>query len=97
MGKNNVKVRFAKNKGTADAMYLLRAIIVRSLEVCKDLYICFIDCTKDFDCVKPVTIIKVAADIQIDEKGIRLLKTFYWKQHFGIQIDINQERYAIGM
>ena len=40
---------FIEGKGTANAIYILRQIIERTLEVNKDLYVCFIDYTKAFD------------------------------------------------
>ena len=43
---------FVEGKGTANAIYMLRILIERALEVQKDVYLCFIDYTKAFDRVK---------------------------------------------
>ncbi|GFR85983.1 RNA-directed DNA polymerase from mobile element jockey-like [Elysia marginata] len=48
---------FIEGKGTANAIYILRQIIERTLEVNKDLYVCFIDYTKAFDRVRHEEII----------------------------------------
>ena len=37
---------FVEGKGTANAVYMLRTLIERALEVQKDVYLCFIDCSK---------------------------------------------------
>ena len=39
---------FVEGKGTQNAIYTLRTLIERSLEVQKDIYVCFIDYTKAF-------------------------------------------------
>ncbi|GFN97983.1 dolichyl-phosphate beta-glucosyltransferase [Plakobranchus ocellatus] len=40
---------FVEGKGTTNALYILRTLIERALEVQKDIYLCFIDYTKAFD------------------------------------------------
>ncbi|GFR75502.1 RNA-directed DNA polymerase from mobile element jockey-like [Elysia marginata] len=43
---------FVEGKGTTNAVYMLKMIIERALEMQKDIYLCFIDYTKAFDRVK---------------------------------------------
>lgn len=38
-----------EGRGPEGAVYLLRTIVERSLEVAKDSYLCFTDCTRAFD------------------------------------------------
>ena len=68
-------------------MYILRTVIERSIEVNKDLHLCFIDYTKAFDKVRHVNMIRMLEDLQIDGKDLRLVKNIYWKQQAAIRID----------
>ena len=43
---------FVAGQGTMTAIYILRTIIEKSIEVQQDLYLCFIDISKAFDTEK---------------------------------------------
>ena len=49
---------FVEGKGTTNAIFILRTLIERALEIQKDVYLCFIDYTKAFDRVRHDEIIK---------------------------------------
>ena len=49
---------FVEGKGTTNAIFILRTLIERALEIQKDVYLCFIDYTKAFDRVRHNEIIK---------------------------------------
>ena len=78
---------FVEGKGTVNAVYMLRTVIERAIEVNKDIHLCFIDYTKAFDSVRHVSMVDMLADLQIDGKDIRLIKNIYWKQQAAIRID----------
>ena len=84
---------FVEGKGTVNAVYILRTVIERSIEVNKDLHLCFIDYTKAFDKVRHVNMIRMLEDLQIDGKDIRLIKNIYWKQQAAIRIDNEVRQY----
>ena len=65
---------FVEGKGTVNAVYMLRTLIKCSIEVNKDLHLCFIDYTKAFDRVRHVNMVDMLADLQIDGKDSRLIK-----------------------
>ena len=83
---------FVEGKGTTNAIYILRAIIERSLEVGQDLYFCFIDYTKAFDTVKHEEIMNMLQDINVDGKDLRIIRNLYWQQTAAIRIqsEINE-------
>ncbi|GFO41170.1 endonuclease-reverse transcriptase [Plakobranchus ocellatus] len=62
---------FVEDKGTSNAIYILRTLIERALEVQKDVYLCFIDYTKAFDRVHYDEIITQLKQLNIDGKGLR--------------------------
>ena len=43
---------FTKNKGTVNVIFTLNMILERSIEKCRDQYLCLIDYSKAFDLVK---------------------------------------------
>ncbi|GFO30293.1 RNA-directed DNA polymerase from mobile element jockey-like [Plakobranchus ocellatus] len=65
---------FVEDKGTSNAIYILRTLIERALEVQKDVYLCFIDYTKAFDRVRHDEIITEMKQLNIDGKDLRIIK-----------------------
>jgi len=45
----DVQCGFTEGKGTTNAIFIMRNVIERSIEVQKDLYLCFTDYSKAFD------------------------------------------------
>ncbi|GFS24332.1 RNA-directed DNA polymerase from mobile element jockey-like [Elysia marginata] len=78
---------FIEGKGTANAIYILRQIIERTLEVNKDLYVCFIDYTKAFDRVRHEEIITILQQLNIDGKDLRIIKNIYWEQKAVVRVE----------
>ncbi|GFO40407.1 RNA-directed DNA polymerase from mobile element jockey-like [Plakobranchus ocellatus] len=60
---------FVEDKGTSNAMYILRTLIERALEAQKDEYLCFIDYTKAFDRVRLDEIITQLKQLNIDDSN----------------------------
>ena len=56
---SNEQCGFMKGKGTRNAIFILRSLMERVIEVNKKLYICFIDFEKAFNSVKPEDLIKM--------------------------------------
>ena len=78
---------FRKNKGTRNAIFVMRTLAERSIEVQKDIFAIFIDYEKAFDKVKHEEIMKDLRTLQVDDKDLRLLQNLYWKQIATISID----------
>ncbi|GFO13981.1 endonuclease-reverse transcriptase [Plakobranchus ocellatus] len=78
---------FVEDKGTSNAIYILRSLIERALEVQKDVYLCFIDYTKAFDRVRHDEIITELKQLNIDGKDLRIIKTMYWEQTAVMRIE----------
>ena len=47
----DVQAGFRKGRGTRDQIANIHWIIKKAKEFQKNIYFCFIDCTKSFDCV----------------------------------------------
>ena len=78
---------FMKDTGRRKSIFTLRMICERSIEMQNDIYLCFINYTKAFDKVKHVQLLDMLQDLDIDGKGIRLLRNLYWEQTAGVKIE----------
>ena len=61
-------------------------IIEKSIEKQKDLYICYIDYVKAFDCVKHDKLMELLQNVEIGGKDLRLIRNLYYDQKAAIRI-----------
>ena len=59
---SDVQAEFRKGRGTRDQNANILWIIKKAREFQKNIYLCFIDCTKAFDCVDPNILWKILRD-----------------------------------
>ena len=78
---------FKRDCGCRNAIFVLRMLGERCIEMQKDLYLCFIDYEKAFDSVEHETLFTVLENSGIDGKDLRLLQDLYWKQEAAIRIN----------
>src|SRR5688572_3275794 len=69
----NEQCGFMEDTGTRNAMFKLRMISERAIEMQKDVYACFIDYTKAFDKVQHVDLMEILQELDIDRKDIRVV------------------------
>jgi len=84
---------FTPDKGTRNAIFILRMIIERSIEVKHDLYLCFLDYTKAFDKVKHDNLFQILQNLDIDGKDLRLIRNLYWDQKAAMKINNDTSEY----
>ena len=77
------KYGFMPDKGTGNAIFVLRLLVERSIEQQKDVYVCFIDYRKAFDTVKH----KLLQSLDVDQAELRLLISLYWNQTAAVRCD----------
>ena len=78
---------FMANRGTKNAIFALKTLMERSIEVQKDLYLCFIDYSKAFDKVRHSDLFDILNGLDVDGKDLRILRNLYWEQEAAIRID----------
>ena len=61
---------FVPDKGTRNAIFLLRILAERSIQMQKNVYICFLDYVKAFDKVQHKTLIEMLELLDIDSKEL---------------------------
>lgn len=76
---------FMKDTGTRNAIFILRNICERAIEVNKDLYLCFIDFTKAFDRVRHTKLLNMLQNLDLDGKDIRMVRNLCWDQSAAIR------------
>ena len=77
---------FMKGKGTANAIFLLRMICERAIEMQRDVYLCFIDYQKAFDTVKHEEMLRILVRLGIDNQDARLIKNLYYQQKAAVRV-----------
>ena len=76
----NVQAGFRKGKGIRNQIANIRWIIEKAREFQKNIYFCFIDYTKAFDCVDHNKLWKILKEIGIPDHLTCLLRNLYVSQ-----------------
>ena len=69
----DVQAGFRKGRGTRDQIASIRWIIEKAREFQKNIYFCFIDYTKAFDCVDHNKLWKILKEMEIPDHLLRNL------------------------
>ena len=75
-----VKYGFMPDKGTGNAICVLRRLVDRSVEKQRDVYNCLIDYSKAFDSVKHELLVELLQSLDVGKSETMLLTNLYWKQ-----------------
>ena len=73
----DVQAGFRKSRGTRDQIANIRGIIKKAKESQKNIYFCFIDYAKAFDCVDHKKLWKILKEMGIPDHLICLLRNRY--------------------
>ena len=73
----DVQVGFRKGRGTIDQIANIRWIMEKAREFQKNIYFCFIDYAKAFDCVDHNQLWKILKEMGIPDHLICLLRNLY--------------------
>ena len=82
-----------EDAGTRNAIFVLRVITERAVEMQKDIYMCFIDYAKAFDKVRHQELFEDLDKLDLYRKDVRLLASLYWNQTACIQRDGEHSEY----
>ena len=81
----DVQAGFRKGRGTRDQIANIRWIIERAKEFQKNMYFCFIDYTKAFDCVDHNKLWKILKEMGIPDHLTCLLRNLYAGQEASVR------------
>ena len=82
----DVQAGFRKGRGTKDQIANIHWIIKKAKEFQKNIYFCFIEYTKDFDCVNHNKMWKILKDMRVPDHLTCLLRNLYAGQEATVRI-----------
>ena len=74
---SEVQYGFMTDRGTRNAISVLRRLVERIIEKQKYVYVCFIDYSKAYDKVKHEPLIELPQSLDIDPQDVKLLANLY--------------------
>ena len=86
----DVHIGFRKGRGTRDQIANICWIIEKAREFQKNIYFCFIDYAKAFDCVDHNKLWKILKEMGIPDHPTCLLRDLYAGQEATVKPDIEQ-------
>ena len=75
------------DKGTRNAIYVLKRVQERNKEMQKKVYCCFIDYTKAFDRFEHNILFEILNDFDFTDKDIRVLLSLYFRQQANVRFN----------
>ena len=75
-----IQYGFMSDRGTRNAIFVLRRLIERLIQKQKDVFTCFIDYSNAFDTVKHASLFDLLSSLDIEFYDIKLLANLYWNQ-----------------
>ena len=81
-----VQAGFRKGRGTSDQIANIHWIIKKAREFQKNIYFCFIDYAKAFDCVDHNELWKILKEVEIPDHLTCLLRNLYASQEAAVRI-----------
>ena len=78
---------FMPDKGTGNAIFVLRMLVERSIEKQKYVYVCFNGNSKAFDTIKYKVWVDLLQSLDIDLAELRLLTSLYLNQTVAVRCD----------
>ena len=82
----DIQAEFKKGRGTRDQITNIHWIIKKAREFQKNIYLCFIDYAKAFDCVDHNKLWKILKEIGIPDHLTCLLRNLYAGQEVTVKI-----------
>ena len=92
----DVQAGFRKGRGTRDQIANIRWIIKKGREFQKNIYFCFIDYAKAFDCVDHNKLWKILKEMGIPDHLICLLRNLYAGQEATVRTGHGTDWFQIG-
>ena len=92
----NAQAGFRKDKGTRDQIANIHWVIEKAREFQKNIYFCFIDYTKAFDCVDHKKLWKILKEMGIPDHLTCLLRYLYAGQEATVKTGHGTDQFQIG-
>ena len=86
-----VQAGFRKGRGTRDQIANICCIIEKGREFQKNIYYCFTDYTKAFDCVDHNKLWEILKEVEIPDHLFCFLRNLYAGQEATVKLDMGQQ------
>lgn len=80
--------------GARNAIFMLRMLSEREIQIQKDVYLCFTNYAKAFDKVRNKDLLELLANFYIFGRDIKIMKTLNWQQTVCMRIENAFSRYT---
>ena len=70
-----------------EAIFALRMLYERYIQIQQRVYLCFIDDEKAFDKVRHENIMELLNKYQLSLQNIQLIRNLYWKQEAAVKVN----------
>ena len=87
----DIEAGFRKGRGTRDQIANIHWIIKKAREFQKNIYFCFIDYAKAFDCVDHKKLWKILKEMGIPDHLTCVLRNLYTSQKQLLELDMQQQ------
>ena len=87
----DVQAGFRKGRGTRDQIANIRWFIEKASKFQKNIYFCFTDYAKGFDCVDHNKLRKILKEMEISDHPTCLLRTLYQVKKQQLELDMEQQ------
>ena len=87
----DVQAGFRKGRGTRDQIANICCIIEKAREFQKNIYYCFTDYTKAFDCVDHNKLWEILKEVEIPDHLFCFLRNLYAGQEATVKLDMGQQ------
>ena len=87
----DVQVGFREGRGTRDQIANIHWIMEKVREFQKNIYFCFIDYAKAFDCVEHNKLLKILKEMGIPDHLTGLLRNLYAGRKQQLELDMEQQ------
>ena len=87
----DVQSGFRKSRGTRDQIANILWIIKKAREFQKNIYFCFLDYAKAFDCVDHNKLLKILQEMEISDHLTCLLRNLYVGQEATVRTDMEPQ------
>jgi len=78
---------FTADKGTRNAIFVLRMMTERAIEMRKDVFVCYIDYAKAFDRVRHEQLFEILEPLDLDGQDLTVIKNLYWDQQAAVRLN----------
>lgn len=78
---------FRSGRGTREAIFNLRILCERAIEVQQNIYLAFIDYEKAFDKVRHDQLMEILKNVDLDGKDLRIIRNLYWEQEAAMRVN----------